>query len=280
MIKPFLDLESPDSTHDDWTLVATLKGKDEAKWKTSFNSVKTYGWFRTGMSASMLFWYYSQREMNGRFNSVIDAYQFVKNFEVVKGSHLDRHFSGFIKEINDKYPGQENAMERQRLTMDLYSKAGVNPMGGCLPLLLQMPILIAMFTFLMVYMDDLASSMPSALADFHRRMILGLPQLDPVLQQVPDNLSEFYKFYDPLCANSIIASALEFITGTALEVREEVPVGTHHPMLFGRGVLLKGGQPGRIGSRAIFFRKQRNLIQLSSTILFKSWENDSMNNFM
>ena len=52
-----------------------------------------------------------------------------------------------IKEINDKYPGQENAMERQRLTMDLYSKAGVNPMGGCLPLLLQMPILIAMFTF-------------------------------------------------------------------------------------------------------------------------------------
>lgn len=52
-----------------------------------------------------------------------------------------------IKEINDKYPGQENALERQRLTMDLYSKAGVNPMGGCLPLLLQMPILIAMFTF-------------------------------------------------------------------------------------------------------------------------------------
>jgi YidC/Oxa1 family membrane protein insertase len=52
-----------------------------------------------------------------------------------------------IKEINDKYPGQDKVMERQRLTMDLYSKAGVNPMGGCLPLLLQMPILIAMFTF-------------------------------------------------------------------------------------------------------------------------------------
>ena len=36
-----------------------------------------------------------------------------------------------IKEINDKYPGQDKAMERQRLTMDLYSKAGVNPMGVC-----------------------------------------------------------------------------------------------------------------------------------------------------
>lgn len=52
-----------------------------------------------------------------------------------------------IKEINDKYPGQDQALERQRLTMDLYNRAGVNPMGGCLPLLLQMPILIAMFTF-------------------------------------------------------------------------------------------------------------------------------------
>lgn len=52
-----------------------------------------------------------------------------------------------IKEINEKHPGQEKALERQQLTMDLYRKAGVNPMGGCLPLLLQMPILLAMFAF-------------------------------------------------------------------------------------------------------------------------------------
>ncbi len=52
-----------------------------------------------------------------------------------------------IKEINDKYPGQENAMTRQQKTMALYSKAGANPMAGCLPMLLQMPVLIAMFTF-------------------------------------------------------------------------------------------------------------------------------------
>ena len=52
-----------------------------------------------------------------------------------------------IKEINDKYPGQENAMVRQQKNMELYSKAGASPFSGCLPMLLQMPILIAMFTF-------------------------------------------------------------------------------------------------------------------------------------
>lgn len=52
-----------------------------------------------------------------------------------------------IKEINEKYPGNENAMTRQQKTMALYSKAGASPMSGCLPLLLQMPILFAMFKF-------------------------------------------------------------------------------------------------------------------------------------
>lgn len=52
-----------------------------------------------------------------------------------------------IKEINEKYPGQENAMIRQQKTMALYSRAGASPFSGCLPMLLQMPVLIAMFSF-------------------------------------------------------------------------------------------------------------------------------------
>ena len=52
-----------------------------------------------------------------------------------------------IKEINEKYPGQENAMKRSQKTMELYSKAGASPFSGCLPMLLQMPVLIAMFWF-------------------------------------------------------------------------------------------------------------------------------------
>ena len=52
-----------------------------------------------------------------------------------------------IAAINEKYPNQEDAIKKQQKTMELYRLAGANPMGGCLPMLLQMPILIAMFTF-------------------------------------------------------------------------------------------------------------------------------------
>ena len=52
-----------------------------------------------------------------------------------------------IAKINEKYPNQEDAMKKQQKTMDLYRQAGASPMGGCLPMMLQMPILIAMFTF-------------------------------------------------------------------------------------------------------------------------------------
>ena len=53
----------------------------------------------------------------------------------------------YIEKINAKYPKQEDAMKKQQETMELYRKAGVNMMGGCLPMLLQLPILWAMFRF-------------------------------------------------------------------------------------------------------------------------------------
>lgn len=51
-----------------------------------------------------------------------------------------------IKEIADKYKGK-NAAEKQRETMALYRRTGVNPMAGCLPMFIQMPVLIAVFRF-------------------------------------------------------------------------------------------------------------------------------------
>jgi YidC/Oxa1 family membrane protein insertase len=51
-----------------------------------------------------------------------------------------------IDELSAKF-GSDKMMEKQQATMALYKKAGVNPMGGCLPMLLQFPILIAMFFF-------------------------------------------------------------------------------------------------------------------------------------
>ena len=50
--------------------------------------------------------------------------------------------------INAKYPNKEDALKRQQETMQLYSQYGVSPMGGCLPMLIQMPIWIAMFNFI------------------------------------------------------------------------------------------------------------------------------------
>ena len=52
-----------------------------------------------------------------------------------------------VEEIAKKYPNQEDALKKQQETMQLYSQYGANPMGGCLPMLIQMPIWIAMFNF-------------------------------------------------------------------------------------------------------------------------------------
>lgn len=52
-----------------------------------------------------------------------------------------------IDVIAAKYPKPEDAMKKQQATMELYKKAGVSPLSGCIPMLLQFPILIAMFRF-------------------------------------------------------------------------------------------------------------------------------------
>ena len=52
-----------------------------------------------------------------------------------------------MEAINAKFPRQEDSMKKQQATMELYRKAGINPMSGCIPMLIQMPILIAMFRF-------------------------------------------------------------------------------------------------------------------------------------
>ncbi|MBN2615943.1 MAG: membrane protein insertase YidC [Bacteroidales bacterium] len=52
-----------------------------------------------------------------------------------------------VDAIGAKYPKKEDAMKKQQAVMALYRKAGANPASGCLPMLLQMPILFAMFRF-------------------------------------------------------------------------------------------------------------------------------------
>ena len=68
-------------------------------------------------------------------------------FKSYKSSAKMRVLKPQVQEIEAKYPGEDKAVERQKATMALYSKAGASPMSGCLPMLLQSPILIALFWF-------------------------------------------------------------------------------------------------------------------------------------
>jgi len=68
-------------------------------------------------------------------------------YKTYKSSAKMRILKPEIEEIGKKFPKKEDAMKKQQATMALYKKAGVNPMAGCIPLLLQMPILIAMYRF-------------------------------------------------------------------------------------------------------------------------------------
>lgn len=68
-------------------------------------------------------------------------------YKTYKSSAKMRVLKPEIDELSKKYPKTEDAMKKQQATMSLYKKAGVNPMAGCVPMLLQFPILIAMFRF-------------------------------------------------------------------------------------------------------------------------------------
>lgn len=68
-------------------------------------------------------------------------------YKTYKSSAKMRVLKPEIEEISKKYPKTEDAMKKQQATMALYKKAGVNPMAGCVPMLLQFPILLAMFRF-------------------------------------------------------------------------------------------------------------------------------------
>ena len=72
------------------------------------------------------------------FPLTIKSYKSTAKMQVIKPE---------IDKLNEKYPDQKDAMKKQQAMMELYQKAGISPMGGCLPMLLQMPILFAMFRF-------------------------------------------------------------------------------------------------------------------------------------
>jgi len=77
---------------------------------------------------------------------IIKSVLFPLTYKSYKSSASMRVLKPQIEEINKKHE-KSDAMKKQQATQAFYKSAGVNPMGGCLPMLLQMPILIAMFRF-------------------------------------------------------------------------------------------------------------------------------------
>lgn len=72
---------------------------------------------------------------------------FPLTYKSYKSQAVMRVLKPQVDELGEKFPKKEDAMKKQQATMDLYKRAGANPLGGCLPMLLQMPILFAMFRF-------------------------------------------------------------------------------------------------------------------------------------
>jgi YidC/Oxa1 family membrane protein insertase len=78
---------------------------------------------------------------------------FPLTFKSYKSTAKMQVLKPMVEELGKKFPNKEDAMKKQQATMDLYKRAGVNPMGGCLPMLLQMPILFAMYKFFPVSIE-------------------------------------------------------------------------------------------------------------------------------
>lgn len=68
-------------------------------------------------------------------------------FKMYMSSAKMRVLKPEIQELNEKYPDKADAMKKQQEMMKLYSDTGVNPLAGCIPMLIQMPILFAVFRF-------------------------------------------------------------------------------------------------------------------------------------
>lgn len=79
---------------------------------------------------------------------IVKAVVFPATWKTYLSSARMRVLKPKIDVINQKYPKQEDAMKKQQEIMTLYSQYGVSPMGGCLPMLIQTPVLIALFMFI------------------------------------------------------------------------------------------------------------------------------------
>lgn len=135
------------------TLRAYDKGRDD-KWKLDnliylgWPVVRQINqWFTVNIFAWLLNWGMSMGVVLLILTIIVKIIVFPATWKTYISSAKMRVLRPQIDEITKKYPKKEDAMKKQQETMALYSKYGVSPMGGCLPMLVQFPILMALFMF-------------------------------------------------------------------------------------------------------------------------------------
>lgn len=135
------------------TLTALDKGRDD-KWK--LNNLVYLGWplirwinilFTINIFDWLSSWGLNMGLVLLFMTLIVKIVVFPATWKTYMSSARMRVLKPKVDEISKKYPKQEDAMKKQQEMMTLYSQYGVSPMGGCLPMLLQFPILMALFLF-------------------------------------------------------------------------------------------------------------------------------------
>ena len=110
-----------------------------------------FGWINRGVVIPIFNWLESYNLNYGVIILIMAILIKVVIFPFTYGSYRSMAKMRILKpemdEINEKYKDEKDQLKKQQALMDLYRKSGVNPLGGCIPLLFQMPILFAVFQF-------------------------------------------------------------------------------------------------------------------------------------
>jgi YidC/Oxa1 family membrane protein insertase len=126
--------------YEDWELENLVTvGGSVIRWLNEFVIIPIFNWLNRYMTNYGL--------IILLLTLILKTALFPLTYKSYKSQAVMRVLKPQVDEISEKFPKKEDAMKKQQATMDLYKKAGANPLGGCLPMLLQMPILYAMFRF-------------------------------------------------------------------------------------------------------------------------------------
>ena len=116
-----------------------MLGKSIIKWINQYVILFLFNWLNKSISNYGIIILF--------LTLIIKFFLFPLTFKSFQSQAKMKVLKPMVDEISKKFPKKEDAMKKQQATMALYKKAGVSPLGGCLPMVLQMPILFAMFRF-------------------------------------------------------------------------------------------------------------------------------------